>query len=223
VVGDIVSTKGQRRDQRPDHRFVATQRARGMSWAAVAGLMGCTLKAAHKRYGGAEDVGRGGEVWARHAPEARALIALIEEEGLPTMVGAVYLVVLHKWLSAHAGPAERAALLAWEAPLVNTLTNQPPVIKSPPPAAEDWRVIGREVAADHGLTLDDIMGRARTARVCFARQAFWWRLWLLRRADGARRYGLAAIGRIASRDHTTVREGLTKHAMRNGLPLEGLK
>ena len=68
--GDIVSTKGQR----PDHRFVATQRARGMSWAAIAGLMGCALKAAHQRYGGAENIGRGGEVWARHAPEARALL-----------------------------------------------------------------------------------------------------------------------------------------------------
>lgn len=217
--GDQVMTA---RGQRPDQRFVAAQRARGMSWAAIGGLMGCGVRAAEARYGDGATASRRNDLWNRHAPEAEALTQLLDEEGAPGLVGAIYLVVLHRWLSERAGPAERAALVAWDAPLANTLTDRPPVTVVPPPPAEDWRVIGREVAADHDLTLADIMSRARSARVCFARHAFWWRLWMLRRGDGSRRFGLAGIARIAGRDHATVREGLIKHARREGLGLDGL-
>ena len=219
------------RRHRPDEAFVAAQRARGMSWPAIGGLLGCSGSVAQARYGGAAHGGLRDALWRQHAPEAVALTELLDQENAASMVGAVYLAVLHKWLSAKAGPSERAALLAFDAPLANSLTNERPVpahATAPVAAAggapgerraalpvnsvDDWRAIGREVAADHDLTLGDLLGRVRTAHVSFARCAWWWRLYGLRRADGGRRYSMATIARLVGRDVNTIETGLGKYA-----------
>ena len=79
---------------------------------------------------------------------------------------------------------------------------------------QHWRAILREVAAKHGLTVDDLIGQRRTNAVSHPRQEAMYRM----RMETP--LSLSAIGaRLGQRDHTTVLHGVKAHARRNGLAL----
>lgn len=69
-----------------------------------------------------------------------------------------------------------------------------------------------QVAAEHGLTAADLVGRDRTRRVSYARQELYWRM-----KREFPRLSLPQIGKlVGNRDHTTVLDGLAKHEARMG-------
>jgi len=66
------------------------------------------------------------------------------------------------------------------------------------------------VCRAHGVTLDELCGRARTRAASCARHEAWWQL----RHHPRLHYSLADIGRLFQRDHTTIRHGIEAHQVR---------
>jgi len=66
------------------------------------------------------------------------------------------------------------------------------------------------VCRTHGVTLDEVCGRARTRAASCARHEAWWQI----RHHPELHYSLADIGRLFQRDHTTVRHGVEAHQAR---------
>lgn len=65
--------------------------------------------------------------------------------------------------------------------------------------------LGRAIAAKHGIPVQLLLGRLRTAHIARARFEFWATL------HGTYGLALAEIGRIVGRDHTTIMSGVEKH------------
>lgn len=83
----------------------------------------------------------------------------------------------------------------------------------PPTTQQRAREILRETAEKHGLTTAEIVGESRSARLVLARHEVCYRM----RKETT--WSLPRIGRfLGDRDHTTVMNGIRKHAVRNGLP-----
>lgn len=68
--------------------------------------------------------------------------------------------------------------------------------------------LARQIAADHGLTLEDLQSRKQSIRVAQARQAF------MAAAYETCCYSYPEIGRVVNRDHTTVWHGINAHRER---------
>lgn len=76
--------------------------------------------------------------------------------------------------------------------------------------AERIRALITRVAAEHGVSYADVMGRRRLHAV--ARHAVWYALW---KDEG---WAYHRIARWFGRDHTTIAYGLGCHILANGLP-----
>jgi chromosomal replication initiation ATPase DnaA len=70
------------------------------------------------------------------------------------------------------------------------------------------------VAAQHGLTADELLGPSMLKPVCRARFEAMWVMDQRRREDGQKRWSRCQIGRFFHRDHTTVINGVRRHAER---------
>lgn len=70
------------------------------------------------------------------------------------------------------------------------------------------REIAMSVAEKYGLTLLDLMGESRLARIAHPRQEA---MWLIRQGG---RCSLPMIGRFFGRDHTTILHGVRAHELR---------
>lgn len=102
-------------------------------------------------------------------------------------------------------PAHVAALLAQYRLAVDTGRDNRPSL----------RKIAKDVADKHGFTLPQLFGLSRNARICSMRHEFCYEARRLR-PD----LSLPAVGKfLGGRDHTTILNGIRKHAKRNGLPL----
>ena len=66
------------------------------------------------------------------------------------------------------------------------------------------RALIQQVARDHGLTVDDLMGRSQERRVAFPRFVAMHKLRQLEDDDGDPVFSYPQIGRMFGRDHTTV-------------------
>lgn len=80
------------------------------------------------------------------------------------------------------------------------------------------RDIIAEVADKHGLTPDDITGRSRVHKIIHARHEVMWTARQVKLADGRPRYSFPMIGRLMKRDHSTIVNGVTRHAQRLANP-----
>ena len=69
--------------------------------------------------------------------------------------------------------------------------------------------IAKQVSAETGVRLADIMGRSRLAYLCRIREL----IWFIAHENGA---SLAQIGRVFGRDHTTVMSGIRNERKRRG-------
>lgn len=78
---------------------------------------------------------------------------------------------------------------------------------------EETNRILEEVAAKHDVTVADIRGPRRRIEISHARQEAMYRLYSERK-----NLSLPMIGRMLSRDHTTVMHGIRAHAKRADLP-----
>ncbi len=77
-------------------------------------------------------------------------------------------------------------------------------------------IITKSVAVKHRLTVNDIKGPFRRKEIVEARHEAFYRL----RTETTMSY--PAIGRfLGGKDHTTVLNGVSKHARANGLPIPG--
>jgi chromosomal replication initiation ATPase DnaA len=74
------------------------------------------------------------------------------------------------------------------------------------------RDIIRDVSEETGVSVAEIIGRARTGRIVKARQAVMY----CARREG--RFSTTQIGRALHRDHTTVIYGADAYAEKSGLP-----
>jgi len=71
------------------------------------------------------------------------------------------------------------------------------------------------VAAKHGVSAKEIIGKSRRAPMVEARQEAMWLLREQRKADGNYRFSSPRIGQIlGGRDHTTILWGIARHAAR---------
>ena len=78
-----------------------------------------------------------------------------------------------------------------------------------PVAPSGWKDIVREVCANHGFTLQQILGAQRQRRLCSARHEAFYRL------STETTMSLPEIGdAFGGRDHTTVLHGIRKHKAR---------
>jgi chromosomal replication initiation ATPase DnaA len=66
------------------------------------------------------------------------------------------------------------------------------------------------VCAAHGVTRHELCGRARSHGFSAARQELWW----LIRHHPERRYSSQEIGRLVSRDRSTILSGIAAHQRR---------
>lgn len=73
--------------------------------------------------------------------------------------------------------------------------------------------IMRRVAADHGISTEDLRGVSREKKVVLARNEFCWQ------ARRTGRYSLPTIGTAVRRDHSTVLHAIRKHAALVGRPV----
>jgi len=71
-----------------------------------------------------------------------------------------------------------------------------------------WRRILREVAAKHGLTVDEVRGQQQGRKNAKARQEFYYR------CSKETTLSKAGIGRKLGKDHTTVIHGIRQHEAR---------
>lgn len=69
------------------------------------------------------------------------------------------------------------------------------------------RAIAKQVCAETGLRMPDIMGRSRMAHLCRAREL----MWFIAHENGA---SLPQIGRVFGRDHTTILHGIRNEKRR---------
>ena len=76
-----------------------------------------------------------------------------------------------------------------------------------------WRIIVEEVAAPHGVTVEDVLGPSRSRPLVRPRQEAMYRVY------DETSLSLLEIGRRFNRDHTTVLHAVQAHAARHGLPL----
>lgn len=71
------------------------------------------------------------------------------------------------------------------------------------------------VAARHGLSAADLLGRSNARAITAARQEAMWELRGRRRSNGQPRWSLAQIGEYMGRDHATVIWGIRAHGRRS--------
>jgi chromosomal replication initiation ATPase DnaA len=100
--------------------------------------------------------------------------------------------------------AERAGVPLTSATLVN-LDRLVQQADCPPMR---WRSILIQTALKYGLTIDDLTGRSREARIAHPRQEAMWRM----KHETPMSY--PAIGRRLNRDHSTVLHGVKAHQQR---------
>jgi hypothetical protein len=92
----------------------------------------------------------------------------------------------------------------------------PAPVRLPSPPMPSMRAVAEAVAAKHGLTLEDLIGRSRIRSVAWPRQEA---IWEVRRQTDK---SLTNIGRFFNRDHTTVIHSCAAHASRMKAPSTGL-
>lgn len=189
-----------------DEGFIKFQRARGMSWATIGGMLGVSGRAAEARYG---DVSNGAvrrEAWADFGPDADALVALLKAEPRPALALSVYLITLQRTLAGMAPLASQEALAsedpAWPrpipAPQVTTCARRAPGMLD---------AIARGVAEATGLTIEALKGPDARKSVSIPRQQFM--------AEGmAAGYTATEVGAYLGRDPTTVLFGRSRHRAR---------
>ena len=71
-----------------------------------------------------------------------------------------------------------------------------------------------EVAADYGLTVEELKALGNHRRVSWPRQDFMWRCRQVKFSDGSQRFSYPQIGRAIARNHATVIHGEEQHAAR---------
>lgn len=77
------------------------------------------------------------------------------------------------------------------------------------------RVLFALVAAEYGLTEDEMHLHRNFRRVSWPRQDFMWRCRQIKRLDGSHRYSFPQIGRfLGGMDHSSVQYGAKRHAAR---------
>ena len=95
------------------------------------------------------------------------------------------------------GPYEGPWLSLWRGPMPGA------------PSGRAMKDIATEIAASHGLSLDDMRGPSRLRNVSRARQHVMYAL------VSEKRWSLQQIGTVlGNRDHSTVHHGATEHAAR---------
>lgn len=77
----------------------------------------------------------------------------------------------------------------------------------PLPGGRTWLELVEEIAAEHGVTAEEIVGPGKHDVVAAARHHVWW--WLHRRAQAS--YSPTYIGAAFGRDVTTVASGIRRH------------
>lgn len=124
---------------------------------------------------------------------------------------------------AEATPSERRAGLALTMALIAEDEGQAELRKMvatilcalPVPSVRSPRQVMMDIAASvataHGLSVADVLGRCRTAKVAHARQELYYRL-----RQSLPRLSLPQIGRLLDRDHTTILYGIAKYEARVG-------
>lgn len=75
--------------------------------------------------------------------------------------------------------------------------------------------ICRAVAHRHGLTLGDLLGRSKVARLARPRHEAMLLCIVQRRWDGQRAYSFPRVGEFFKRDHTTIIHGVRAALMRS--------
>lgn len=84
-----------------------------------------------------------------------------------------------------------------------------------PAVAQTMVTLARDVAAAHGITVDDIRGHKLSRQYSIPRHEFCWRARAVLRSDGLFRYSLPQIGRFLNgRDHSSVWHAVRRHAER---------
>ncbi|MGA0604884.1 helix-turn-helix domain-containing protein [Phenylobacterium sp. VNQ135] len=79
----------------------------------------------------------------------------------------------------------------------------------PPRRHRPWREEAAEIAAKHGITVDQLLSRSRSRRVTWPRQELMWRMCATRRISPAR------VGQLLGGwDRTTVRHAVQRHEAR---------
>jgi chromosomal replication initiation ATPase DnaA len=68
--------------------------------------------------------------------------------------------------------------------------------------------LAHRIAADHDLTLEELLGRSRRAPAARARHELWGRLY----EEAIPTF--SALSRVFERDHTTIRAGIRRYAAR---------
>lgn len=80
------------------------------------------------------------------------------------------------------------------------------------------RSLFAQVAAEYGLTEDELRQPRNFRRISWPRQDFMWRCRQIKRQDGAHRYSLPHIGQfLGGMDHTSVLFGARRHEARLAL------
>lgn len=84
------------------------------------------------------------------------------------------------------------------------------LIPVPPMKRRTWRDVAAEVAAEHGITVGDlVVGRSRARRISWPRQDLMWRLYVTGKLSAPR------IGHLlGGYDHSTVMHGVRRHQAR---------
>ena len=119
-------------------------------------------------------------------------------------------------VAAPADPNDGAVIAASVQAMVDRDYGRPqgvPDIPGPTSTATTVRRILATVARMHGMTVEDLKGPRRTARVVRARQDAMAAVWL-----NCSKLSLPAIGRIMRRDHTTVLHALRQRGIDKGTP-----
>jgi hypothetical protein len=110
---------------------------------------------------------------------------------------------------SYLGPAPAAYRVQFGARLVMHPSIARAVVLRMPTPKKPWKTFVREVAHRHGLTLDDLVGPARSRKISGPRQEAMWVL------HQQKRWSLPTIGEfLGGRDHTTILHGVRRHAKR---------
>lgn len=189
-----------------DEGFIKFQRARGMSWAAIGGMLGISKRAAEARYGAVSNGAVRQEAWVDYGPDADALVAMLKAEPRPALALSVYLITLQRTLAGMAPAASQEALAsedpAWPrpipAPQVTTCARRAPGMLD---------AIARGVAEATGLTIEALKGPETRKQIALPRHQF-----MAEAMDAG--YTTTEIGAYLDRNPSTVSSGRARHRAR---------
>lgn len=169
--------------------------SQGMTYTAAARAAGCNEANLREMLPGF------GPRRQEYAPDAFDRIAAALTEGSPKVVRRT-LALAMALLAEHEGPESVRRAVA------NTLCAMP--VRKVQTQGQAIRELIGQVAAEHGLTYDDMIGHNRTRRVSHARQELYWRM-----KREFPRLSLPQIAKhIGNRDHTTILHGIAAHEAR---------